>query len=116
MSRLEDQVDVAVTDSPLMLSTIYNCSSRLGENFNKMVIEVAKSYNCLSYYLPMLSSAKYENAGRVHVKTQSEIISLRIVEMLKANDVKYKQIGHDEENYISIVNDIIDKLKQGYMA
>ena len=110
ISRLEDQVDVVVTDSPLMLSTIYNYCPLLNESFNKMVIEVAKSYECLSYYLPLFDNAKYENEGRVHGKMQSQSISLRIIEMLKANDVKFKQIRHDEESYISIVSDIIDKL------
>lgn len=110
LSRLEDQVDVAVTDSPLMLSTIYNCNSCLGESFNKMVVEVSKNYECLSYYLPMLDDAQYEDTGRVHGRMQSQSISLHIVEMLKANDVRYRQVGHDEESYMSIVDDIMSKL------
>ena len=110
LSRLEGQVDVAVTDSPLMLSTIYNYCPLLSESFNKMVVEVAKSYECLSYYLPMLDDAQYEDTGRVHGKMQSQSISLRIVEMLKANDIRYRKVGHDEESYMSIVDDIIGKL------
>ena len=112
LSRLEDQVDVVVMDSPLMLSTIYNSSSRLGESFNKTVVEVAKNYDCLIYYLPMLEDSMYDNVGRIHAEPQSRAISLRIVEMLKANDVRYRQLKHTEESYMSVVDDIIDELRE----
>ena len=51
ISRCEDQVDVIVTDSPIALSTIYNTNEKLGDTFNKMVIDVFNSYSNLNYLL-----------------------------------------------------------------
>ena len=50
ISRCADQVDVIVTDSPLLLSVIYNNDPVLGEEFNTVVRKVMDSYNC-KYYI-----------------------------------------------------------------
>ena len=43
ISRCADKVDVIVTDSPLLLSAIYNHSELLGEEFNNLVAKIFKS-------------------------------------------------------------------------
>ena len=51
ISRLEDKVDVVITDSPVFLSAIYNRMSyrklafALGEDFEKLVAKISKSPN-----------------------------------------------------------------------
>ena len=45
ISRCADQVDVIVTDSPLLLSILYNNDEDLGGTFDAVVRRVAKKYN-----------------------------------------------------------------------
>ena len=49
ISRVQDEVDVIVTDSPLLLSILYNQTPILGENFNHLVYDVFNSYNNINY-------------------------------------------------------------------
>ena len=51
ISRCADKVDVIITDSPLLLSLIYNKDPVLGEEFNAVVRKVMNSYNCKNYYI-----------------------------------------------------------------
>ena len=45
ISRVQDEVDVIITDSPLLLSIFYNKTPILGEHFNYVVYDVFNSYN-----------------------------------------------------------------------
>ena len=47
-TRCENKVDVIVTDSPLLLSALYNHSEVLGEDFNKLVAKISKSYESIN--------------------------------------------------------------------
>ena len=49
ISRCADKVDVVITDSPLLLSLVYNNDPVLGEDFNNVVRKVMNSYNCKNY-------------------------------------------------------------------
>ena len=51
ISRVQDEVDVIVTDSPLLLSILYNQTPILGENFNQLVYDVFNSYNNINYLI-----------------------------------------------------------------
>ena len=45
ISRVQDEVDVIITDSPLLLSIFYNKTPILGEHFNYVVYDVFNSSN-----------------------------------------------------------------------
>ena len=49
MSRCRDKVDVIVTDSPLLLSALYNSDEILGEEFNNVVYRVFNSYENMNF-------------------------------------------------------------------
>ena len=101
LSRLENEVDVAISDSPLLLNIYYNKCVKLGLSFYNVVSEVALSYDCLSYFLPVVSNKPYECAGRVHDKEESKAISTEIIRLLNNYKVKYKMLSHDERSMMS---------------
>ena len=109
LSRLEGKVDVAIVDSPLMLNAIYNHNDRLGEQFNKLVIDVAKKFNSLSYFLKPFDNS-FEEIGRVHSSNESKSISCRILKMLNDENIDFKTIDHDEKTYMNIVDDVVRKM------
>lgn len=109
ISRCANQVDVIITDSPLALSVIYNNDPKLGETFNKMVLEVFKSYNNLNYML--LRTKPYNPIGRNQTEEESDAISKNIESMLKNNNIDFSYRRGDIEGYNGIVKEILNYAK-----
>lgn len=112
LSKLEDEVDVAITDSPLALSVIYNSDKRLKKSsfFNSMVLDVSQSFDTLDYLLPPFAD-KYEDIGRVHSNEESKKLHKQIEDWLFVIcHNNYKELEHSEESYMDVVNDVMKKL------
>ena len=77
-----------------------------------MVIDVAKSYDTLSYWLPVVKSSPYEESGRVHGMDESEKLSNDILQMLDFYNVKYKKPDHSEDSMMKVVDDVMKKLEK----
>lgn len=108
ISRCENQVDVIITDSPIMLSTIYNNDPRLGEIFNKMVLDVFKSYDNLNYLL--LRTKPYNPVGRNQTEVESDNIGQEIEKMLEDNSINFTYATGDIDGYMAIAKDVLDKV------
>lgn len=109
ISRCANQVDVIITDSPLALSTIYNNDPKLGETFNKMVLEVFNSYNNVNYML--LRTKPYNPVGRNQTEEESDAISKNIESMLKDNNIDFLYDCGDIEGYNRIVEEVLQLVK-----
>lgn len=107
--RCVDKVDVIVTDSPLFLSVPYNKSTLLGDDFDKAVSSVFKSFNNLSYMIHRKKG--YEKTGRVHSESQSDEMHEKISGCLLRENIEYTNIDGDLPGYHSIVSDVMDVLK-----
>ena len=99
-----------MTDSPLLLSILYNRCGMLGSNFYKVVSEVAKSFDSLSYFLPVIKHASYDSTGRIHDECESSKLSDEVLRLLAMQNVEYKVLGHDENSMMSIVDDVMNAL------
>ena len=77
-----------------------------------MVVDVVKSYDTLSYWLPVVKSSPYEESGRVHSMNESEKLSNDILQMLDFYNVKYKKLDHSEESMMIAVDDVMKKLEK----
>ena len=110
ISRCEDQVDVIVTDSPILLSTIYNSDPRLGETFNKMVLDVFNSYDNLNYLL--LRTKPYNPVGRNQTEAESDNITKEIENILVDNSVDFSYVTGDIDGYSVIIKEVLNKIKE----
>ena len=110
LTRIEGSVDVAVVDSPLLLSNLYNINGRLGSSFYKMVSEVSKSFDCLSYFLPVVENRLYDDVGRIHNEETSKKLSDQILMLLSNYNVDYKILDHNENSMMSVVDDVMNAL------
>lgn len=111
MDRLYDQVDFIVTDSPVMLNTIYN--KQLTPEYESLVNELQGEYINYSFFMER-DASKFEEEGRIHNLTESIEKDNEIKDMLQRNEIKYKTYNH--ENVNEIVNDSIDfyeKINEG---
>ena len=111
MDRLYDQVDFIVTDSPVMLNTIYN--KQLTPEYESLVNELQGEYINYSFFMER-DVSNFEEEGRIHNLTESIEKDNEIKDMLQRNEIKYKTYNH--ENVNEIVNDAIDfyeKINEG---
>ena len=105
ISRCADQVDVIVTDSPLLLSILYNNDEDLGGTFDAVVRRVAQKYNSKNYYLKRVKD--YNPAGRFQTEEESDEIATELKRLLDREGVDYKVRRGDVIGYEQIVEDIM---------
>jgi adenylate kinase family enzyme len=108
LSRLNEKVDVVVTDAPLFLSAFYNQSEILGEMFNQTVKNVFNSYQNMNYFLRRFKP--YNPKGRFQTEEESDKLALNLEEFLTKYQIPCKIKFGDREDYDEIVEEIILKL------
>lgn len=109
ISRCAKKVDVVITDSPLLLSLIYNNDPILGEEFNSLVRKVMYSYNCRNYYLHRVK--KYNPVGRFQDEVGSDKIGNEILDLLARENICYTSVAGNQDGYDIIVNEIMEMLE-----
>lgn len=105
ISRCANQVDVIITDSPLLLSIIYNNDPVLGETFNKMVLDVFNSYDNLNYLLTR--TKPYNPIGRNQTEEESDDIGNEIRNLLEDNSISYLCANGDIDGYTVIADSVL---------
>ena len=106
ISRVQDEVDVIATDSPLLLSILYNQTPILGENFNQLVYDVFNSYNNINYLIKR--TKPYNPAGRLQTEEESNALAEPLISLLKKENINYKEITGDIEGYDKIVQEVLN--------
>ena len=106
ISRVQDEVDVIVTDSPLLLSILYNQTPILGENFNQLVYDVFNSYNNINYLIKR--TKPYNPAGRLQTEEESDALAEPLISLLKKENINYKEIAGDIKGYDKIVQEVLN--------
>lgn len=107
-TRLLNEVDVIVTDSPVFLSIYYNNSNILGEDFNRVVYNVFESFNNMNYFIKR--TKPYNPKGRFQDEQGSDNISTDLEKLLTSYDICYRTIDGDKAGYDTIVKELIEKL------
>jgi nicotinamide riboside kinase len=103
--RLNGKVDVIITDSPLLISILYNKTP--SEYFDKLVVEQYHTFNNLLFFINRAEN--YQTEGRLQTKEESEGLDNIIKEILQDNNISYDEIAC--ENAVEhIVNVVKDKL------
>ena len=105
ISRVQDEVDVIVTDSPLLLSILYNQTPILGENFNQLVYDVFNSYNNINYLIHR--TKPYNPSGRMQTEEESNALAQPMVDLLTNWNVPYNNISGDIDGYDQIVSEVL---------
>jgi nicotinamide riboside kinase len=109
ISRCANQVDVIITDSPILLSVIYNNDPILGETFNKMVLDVFNSYDNLNYLLT--KTKPYNPIGRNQTEEESDDIGREIRKLLEDNSIDYLCATGDIDGYTAITDSVLNIIR-----
>lgn len=111
ISRVEDEVDVIITDSPLLLSIFYNNNPILGDNFNTLVADVFHSYNNVNYLLTR--TKPYNPSGRHQTEEESKALEQPMRQLLKDWNVEYKDAFGERTSYDKIVEEVWELYQNG---
>ncbi len=108
IDRVAGKVDVIITDSPLILSALYNNDDSLGEHFNDVVVHKFNTYDNYNYLLTR--KHKYENNGRFQDEEQSKQLRSNLKSLLSKYNIKFLEINSNIENHNIIVDEIERKI------
>ena len=101
LDRCADQVDVIVTDSPLILSTLYNKDKNIEPEFTNMVIKKFNEYNNINFVLRRLT--QYNPSGRNQTENEAKTLDIQIESVLDKFDIKYFNVDADLNGFNAIM-------------
>ena len=101
-------VDVIITDSPILLSALYNKSEVLGEEFNELVLKLSDSYDNMNYFINR--TKEYSPAGRHQDEEGARQVDKDTIALLTAYGVEYKIVDGNRQGMYQIVNDVLIRL------
>jgi len=96
--RLKGKVDIIVSDSPLILTSIYDDTHSV--KLKNLVLEEFNKYNNMNFFITRDDKA-YESKGRLQNLEQAKIVDNRILSFMKENTIRfsevkcYRQYSHD---------------------
>ncbi len=111
ISRLEDKVDVVVTDSPLLLSCYYGKDDpRLGYEFNALVRKVSESYSSINAFLHRVKP--YNPNGRFQTEEESNKVSKDILRLLEYYGVEFSIYPGSDIGYDALADHVLETLNR----
>jgi hypothetical protein len=105
--RLVDKVEVVVTDSPIVLSIIYD--SNKDEDFHRHVIKRFNSFDNLNIFIERFKP--YNPNGRSQTIDEAIEIDNKIKQFLSDWSIDYITIPGERDSVATIVNDVIRRIE-----
>jgi hypothetical protein len=100
--RIQDQVDIAVTDSPLLLQVVYNGHV---QSLDAVATDVFNEFDNLNYFITR--TKPYAQVGRKQTETQAREFDAAVLDLLHHHGVPYKCVTGDQDGAETIVEDIV---------
>jgi nicotinamide riboside kinase len=108
LARCRDEVDVIVTDSPLLLTIIYTKDGKIREPLTQLVKTIYDSYDNINFFINR--TKPYNPKGRNQTAEESDALSLDIKELYQRLNITYTEITGDEEGYQKAIAKVVTKL------
>lgn len=102
--RLKNKVDIAITDSPIILGMMYRDPNYLPKTFDSMLFELFNQYKNVNYLLQR--KKPYSSIGRNQTEEEAIVLDLQINEVLDSNSIDYKNVPGDESAMDVILEDL----------
>jgi ABC-type oligopeptide transport system ATPase subunit len=101
--RVKDQVDVIVTDSPLLLSLIYG--EGMTDSFKDAVFDSFKEFENINYFIKRIKS--YNPNGRFQTEAESKELDSKIMGLLHKYKLNYDLVNGDKDGINTITRRIL---------
>lgn len=109
----KDDVDVVITDSPLIFSSIYdstNCPFLKG-----LILKEFNKYTNVVYYIERDESVAYEQEGRYQNEKGAKKVDTRVIDFMNENGIEYTVLkGIGEDSLTQVVSETIIRYHKGY--
>jgi predicted ATP-dependent serine protease len=99
---------VVVTDSPIILSTVYNPET--SANFRALILEMHNKFNSMNIVLKR-NPETHTMVGRVHSLTESISLDRRIVDVLVEEGIDFAEFDPVNDNLQVLLELIIQEFK-----
>lgn len=106
VSRVAGQVDVIITDSPILLSAIYNPDPEIQNELEALTVKMFNQYNNLNIVLKR--TFPYQKEGRMHSEEQSSEIYQKIIECLNQNGIGYSVFDNKDGTQQTLMDIIVN--------
>ncbi len=110
LKRINGEVDVIITDSPIINNIYYNAKIRDNRDkisdkiINELVFELCEKFD--NYYYLIERNHSYENKGRYQTEEESNLVSQEIKLMLDKLNIKYSTYKSGESSTEIILEEI----------
>lgn len=109
ISRLQNKVDVVITDSPILLSSFYNRDEVLGKELDALVTKVFNTYDSFNVFINRVKP--YNPIGRFQTEAESDELAGDMFRFLADHGVACRYYSGSTEGYDTLVEDILHELK-----
>lgn len=111
MTTLKD-IDVIVTDAPLILLSYYSKKNGFSytSELEQLILSVLPLANNVNYFINR--RVPYDTRGRFQTEEEADMIADEMRVYLNNLNIKYKELDGIKESYDLIVNEILEKLKE----
>ena len=106
VSRVAGQVDVIITDSPILLSAIYNPDPEIQNELEALTVKMFNQYKNLNIVLKR--TFPYQKEGRMHSEEQSSEIYQKIIECLNQNRIGYSVFDNKDDTQQTLMDIIVN--------
>ena len=110
LARCRDEVDVIITDSPLLIGLIYNQNPALDDHFSQVVLSIFNTYENMNFFLNRVKP--YNPKGRNQTEQESDDLAPELRKLYKSLKVPYSVVDGDEEGYLKILEEFLHKYKK----
>lgn len=108
--RLNDKVDVMVTDSCVLMSLLYATQERhKSPEFIKVVIDEFQHYNNINFFIER--NDYYVQNGRSQSHDEAVIIDNRVLEIMEKNDIPFERIPFEKDSVELIMGKILERIE-----
>lgn len=105
MYRTMSKVDILLTDSPILLCSIYD--KKNNPHLKNLIIEEHNAMNTLNIFLER--KHKYQGVGRNQDEAEAKAVDEKIINLLEEGNVQYITTHSSSQTAIMIAN-LVDKL------
>lgn len=111
ISRVQNKVDVVITDSPLLLSAFYSHDPVLGKEFDSLVTKVFNSYDSMNIFIDRVKP--YNPSGRFQTEVESDALARDLDQFLTRHNIECDHYNGDLKSYDALAKAIADRLGAG---
>lgn len=100
--RLIEDNDVIVTDSPIILSILYNKTESI--KFNEFVVEQYKRFDTITCFIDR--ETVYQESGRMQTEEESKQLDAELKRIMEENDIPYitSKTTHAVDDILAILS------------